>query len=224
MTLSFSKGRRSFGALFVLFVLVFQALGQAAPAAQLSGVEAEIADKITVASIKDMTAALSSPEMEGRGTGQPGGDKAANWIADRFKSLGLKPLGDKGSYLQKVDFKEITTTPETSLTVGDQSLAHGSEFAFVPQNNGNKNISGDMVFVSYGIQSKQAKVDMLEGAKLTGKVVVMIEGPPPGFPKKNWEEQKAQRSIFQSIILGGASAILFIGVGGEERPPEESIS
>src|SRR6188472_3078148 len=116
MTLSFSKGRRSFGSLFVLSVLVFQALGQAAaPAAQLSGVEAEIAEKITIASIKEMTAALSSPEMEGRGTGQPGGDKAANWIADRFKSLGLKPLGDKGSYLQKIDFKETVFTSETAF-------------------------------------------------------------------------------------------------------------
>jgi hypothetical protein len=211
--------------LFILFTLVFQALGQAAaPSAKLSGVEADIAEKITVASIKDMTGALAAPDMEGRGTGQPGGDKAANWIADRFKSIGLKPLGDKGSYLQKVDFKEVTTTPEVSFAVGEQSLAHGSEFAFVPQNNGNKNVSGDMVFVSYGIQAKQANIDMLEGAKMAGKVVVMIEGPPPGFPKKDWESQKAQMAIFRSIVVAGATAIVFIGLGNEERPPEETIS
>ena len=124
----------------------------AAPALSgLSPVEREIADKITIASIKEMTTALAAPEMEGRGTGQPGGDKAANWIADKFKSLGLKPLGDKGSYLQKVDFKETAATSETSFTAGDQSLRFGEEFALVPQNNGNKNVSGDMVFLSYGL-------------------------------------------------------------------------
>lgn len=212
-------------ALFVFSALVAQAIGQAAaPSAKLSPVELELKDKITVASIKEMTEALSAPDMEGRGTGQPGGDKAANWIADRFKALGLKPLGDKGSYLQKVDFKETTATSETSFAIGEQSLTHGTDFAFVPMNNGNKNVSGDMVFVSYGIQSTQAKIDMLEGAKLSGKVVVMLEGPPPGFPKKDWEAKKAQMAIFRTIVFAGAAALVFIGQGMEERPPEESIS
>ncbi len=224
--LSLGRGRRSLVGVLIFSIFVVQAIGQAAALAQkLSAAELELADKITVSSIKEMTAALSAPEMEGRGTGQPGGDKAANWIADRFKSLGLKPLGDpQGTYLQKVDFKETVTTPETSFTMGDQSLNHGSDFAFVPQNNGNKNVSGEMIFVSYAIQSKQANVDMLEGANLAGKVVVMIEGPPPGFPKKDWQSQKAQMAIMRTVIVSGAAALVFIGTGDEERSPEESIS
>jgi hypothetical protein len=201
-SLRFMQLRRPFAAFFVASLLAIQVFGQVvAPAAEkrLSGVEAELADKITVASIKEMTMALSSPEMEGRGTGQPGGDKAANWIAERFRSLGLKPLGDKGSYLQKVDFKETTVT-EASFTFGDQSLAHGTEFALQPHHNGNKNVSGEMVFVSYAIQSKQAKIDQLEGANVKGKVVVMIDGPPPGFPKKSWDEQKAGQAILIGLV------------------------
>ncbi|HVF30547.1 MAG TPA: M20/M25/M40 family metallo-hydrolase [Pyrinomonadaceae bacterium] len=224
--LPFRRHLRSFAAaLLVSSALISTAFGQAAaPAPALSSAELEFADKITVASIKDMTAALSSPDMEGRGTGQPGGDKAAAWIADRYKSLGLKPLGDKGTYLQRVEFKETAATSETSFTFGDQSLAYGSDFAFVPQNNGNKNVSGDMVFVAYGIQAKQVNVDMLEGANVSGKIVVMIEGPPPGFSKEKWDEQKAQMAIFRSIVFGGAAAIVFIGQGEEKSPPEESIS
>ena len=43
--------------------LVVQAIGQApAPVAKLSSFELELKDKITVASIKDVTAALSAPE------------------------------------------------------------------------------------------------------------------------------------------------------------------
>src|SRR5688572_14448809 len=87
------------GSTFALQIFA-QAPAPARSAPSLAPAESELAEKITVASVKEMTVALSSPEMEGRGTGQPGGDKAANWIAEKFKALGLKPLGDKGSYLQ----------------------------------------------------------------------------------------------------------------------------
>src|SRR3989442_1630410 len=39
---------------------------------------------------------LSSPELKGRATPSPELEKAASYIAGRFKSFGLKPLGDKG--------------------------------------------------------------------------------------------------------------------------------
>lgn len=204
--------------------LSVNALAQAVTAAKPSGTEGELTEKITVASIKEMTTALSAPAMEGRGTGQPGGEKAANWIADKFKSIGLAPLGDKGSYLQKIEFKETAVTPETAFVAGEDNLVHGTDFAFLPMNNGNRSASGDLIFVSYGIQSKQAGVDMLAGANLSGKVVVMIEGPPPGFDKKEWEKQDASFLIMGNLIRAGAAAIVFIGRGDEERPPEEMIS
>ena len=39
---------------------------------------------------------------KGRGTGQRGGDIAAEYIATQFALYGLKPAGDNGTYLQKV--------------------------------------------------------------------------------------------------------------------------
>jgi len=42
---------------------------------------------------------LSSPELQGRGAGSEGLERAARYIADRFRSLGLKPAGDSGSWL-----------------------------------------------------------------------------------------------------------------------------
>lgn len=220
--------RRIFAAGFISSLFVLQTFAQAvAPAVvrpALSERESELVDKITIASIKEMTAALAAPEMEGRGTGQPGGDKAANWIADKFKSYGLKPLGDKGSYLQKVEFKETVATAETAFSLGDQGLSFGNEFALLPMNNGNKNASGDMVFVSFAIQSDQAKINQLDGVNIAGKVVVMLEGPPPGFTKKAWDEQQAQTTILINLVRSGAAAIVYIGRGTEENPPDELIS
>jgi hypothetical protein len=204
----------------ILTVFLF---GQSFAQAPLSATEKEIADKITVASIKEATTALSADDMQGRGTMQPGGDKAASWIADRFQKLGLKPLGDKGSYLQKVDFKEIAATSETTFKVGDQSLAYGTDFAFVPMNNGNKDVGGEMVFAAYGIQAKSINRDDLAGIDLIGKVVVMLEGPPASISKEAWEKQKASQVFVQGVMLRGASAIVFIGHGREEHSPDEAI-
>jgi hypothetical protein len=93
---------------FLVSLLIFgQVFAQAvAPAkAALAADEQELAARIDLQTIKKHTAALASKEMEGRGTMQPGGDRAAEWIAARFKELGMKPAGDKGSYLQKIEFK-----------------------------------------------------------------------------------------------------------------------
>ena len=48
---------------------------------------------------------LASDEMEGRETGHPGYKKAADFIAQKFKEFGLKPVGDKGTYFQAVPFQ-----------------------------------------------------------------------------------------------------------------------
>ena len=47
-----------------------------------------------------ITEALSSDAMEGRDTGSPGYDRAADVVAARFKAAGLKPAGDKGGWFQ----------------------------------------------------------------------------------------------------------------------------
>src|SRR5271166_3729068 len=56
---------------------------------------------------------LSHDLMEGRGTGQRGGDIAAEYIATQLAEYGLKPAGDNGSFMQKVPLVGVTTLPET---------------------------------------------------------------------------------------------------------------
>src|SRR5580693_3148163 len=60
---------------------------------------------------------LSHDLLEGRGTGQRGGDIAAEYIAAQFALYGLKPAGDKGSYLQKVPMVGITPGADTRFTL-----------------------------------------------------------------------------------------------------------
>jgi len=44
---------------------------------------------------------LASEAMQGRGLGTPELDRAADYIANEFKQMGLQPGGDNGSYLQQ---------------------------------------------------------------------------------------------------------------------------
>jgi hypothetical protein len=49
---------------------------------------------------------LASDKLEGRGTGTEGGKAAAKYIEKQFKKIGLKPYGDKGTYLQEFPAKK----------------------------------------------------------------------------------------------------------------------
>ena len=60
---------------------------------------------------------LSHDLLEGRGTGQRGGDIAAEYIATQFALDGLKPAGDNGTYMQKVPMVGITLAPETTFSL-----------------------------------------------------------------------------------------------------------
>jgi hypothetical protein len=54
------------------------------------------------AELKAWLGTLASPEFGGRGTGQEGFQKAADFVAARFAELGLLPRGDGGAFFQKV--------------------------------------------------------------------------------------------------------------------------
>jgi hypothetical protein len=220
------KLRQSASALLIGLLLFGQIFAQTiAPAkVALAPEEQEFAAKIDVQTIKDVTATLSSDEMQGRGTMQPGGDKAANWIADRFKALGLKPLGDKGSYLQKIDFKETVATAETVLTIGDEKLNFGSDFGLLSMNNGNTEAGGEMVFAGYGIQVKGINRDDLKGLDVMGKIVVLFNGYPASIPKKDWESNRASNVFRRNLMQKGAAAVVYVGNGTEDSMTEETIS
>jgi len=53
------------------------------------------------------TADLSNDRMEGRDTGSAGYERAAAYVAARFRAAGLVPAGDRGSYLQRVPLAEV---------------------------------------------------------------------------------------------------------------------
>jgi hypothetical protein len=171
--------------------------------------------------IKEVVAALSADEMQGRGTMQAGGDKAAGYLADRFAKLGLKPLGNKDSYLQPIKFRETQFLPETSFKVGEENLKLGRDYVLSPLPNGDKSASGELIFVAYGLTSTVPKRNDLSGIDVRGKMVVLLEGPPKNVNKESWKKAKAQRDVLFSLIMQGAAGLIFVNTGTEEHPYSE---
>lgn len=210
-------------ALFALLLAVnlspAPALGRQAaqPAADaLTEAERELLARVKVETIREVTTALSAKEMQGRGTGQPGGDLAAQFIAERFKRLGLKPLGEKGSYLQPIRFREFKVAPESFFKAGEEGLKPGEDYYFSHPFSGDKDVSGRLVFVGFGIQS--ASRDDLKGLSVAGKVAVVIEGPPKAVPAEQWKKAKASLNIKKNLLMKGATALVLVNTSTEQLP------
>lgn len=212
------KHSRLFLSFFLLLSFITTSFAQtAAPAkSALSSAEKEFAEKINVKTIQEITKTLADPVMEGRGTMQPGGDKAAEYIAAQMKTIGLKPRGDNGTYLQKIKFRETIVSPETTVKIGDETLKSGTDYYVHPMTAGNKTGAGEMVFVGYGIVSDAAKHNDLAGVDIAGKVVVMMTGIPKELEGTEFQKTFNPFVNLQFLAKNKAAGAIFIRHGREQ--------
>ena len=128
---------------------------------------------------------LSHDLLEGRGTGQRGGDIAAEYIATQFALYGLKPVGDNGTYMQKVPMVGITPQPETTFSLvsgrGDaKSLTPLDDYvAYDQTQQPQSDVDAEIVYVGYGIEAPEYKWDDYKGIDVRGKVLLMLVNEPP---------------------------------------------
>ena len=62
--------------------------------------------RVNAAEVRRDLGILAADSMEGRGTGTPGGARAARWLAEQFRAAGLAPAGDANGYLQRVPLQK----------------------------------------------------------------------------------------------------------------------
>jgi Zn-dependent M28 family amino/carboxypeptidase len=208
-------------ALLAALALLASASGVAAQpgegtAAGLSPAERQLTRRITVDAIKAYTMALADDAMEGRGTGQPGADKAARWLAAEFQRMGLSPLGDNGTYLQTVPYVQSVTDEASTFTVDGAPLALGTEWApFVVPGNALR-MTADLVFVGYGIVDEGLHRNDIAGRDLTGKIAVLFPDHPANVSAERWATLGQTR--FETLAAAGAKAFIFIDNGRTPTP------
>ena len=172
---------------------------------------------------------LASENMKGRASGSPELEKAADYIASKFRAGGLQPLHGE-SYYQ--DF-EVTTSARlgshNSLVVSDgrgASDARGAgrhrhalklQHDYIPLNlSARDKVSGEVVFAGYGITAPEYNYDDYAGIDVHGKLVLVLRHEPQEFDAKSVFEGKAYTSHAQlfnkaaNAKMHGARAIVMV--------------
>jgi Peptidase family M28 len=167
------------------------------------------------ASFRAHVAFLADDLLQGRAIGSPGHEIAANYIAQHFARLGLTPAGDSNGWFQRVNFIESRFASERETAVidlGDHKLTLENSIGLVvaPGNEaGPESISGEMVFVGYGLQDKTQGIDDYAGLDLKGKYAVVLSGAPDSL---NSEIAAHLARVSKPIAAQAAGAVGIITV------------
>ena len=190
-----SRGRELSG-------VVWLAMALAAPLAseaQQHLRDAEIHDTDTLA-WWHTTVALSNDGMEGRDTGSAAYQRAADYVANRFKAAGLAPAGENGGYFQTVPMHEIAVVPEgTSFALigangAETALKFLQQITITPSENLAAKFEAPLTFRGYC--GKEAM------AEIAGKIVVCFGTQRQGLPTGSARAANARE--------GGAAGLISV--------------
>jgi peptide/nickel transport system permease protein len=168
---------------------------------------------------------FADPARAGRFSGSPGYVAAAQYVADRFKEIGLEPLGDNGTYLQsyKQTVVRITAMPTLELAGPDAK-------AFVPRVDftervggraGGGTAEGNIIYVGGGVRTPE--YSDYAGTHAEGNIV-MIAGPTMGDPIDIAIREGAKGVIFVANPDAPVGIIKFSAIPFFEKDTLPSIT
>ncbi len=201
--------KKTMNSLFLIFGIAFSSF------AQIDSSAVKYASEITISSATKHLSILASDEFEGRDTGQPGGLKAAQYIAGEFKKLDLiAPIN--GSYFQDVELVE-TKFDVKKFEINGRNLNVGDGFYMTGSGTLTTISANDIVFIGFGITTDH--YDDLKGVDITNKVVMLINKEEPRNKKgisyitdtdslSEWSTSRNKR--IQNIISKNPALILAV--------------
>jgi Zn-dependent M28 family amino/carboxypeptidase len=148
---------------------------------------------------REHIAYLADGARGGRYSGSTGYLDAAQYVADQFRSIGLEPLGDGGTYLQRftMPIVDLSATPVLARTGADaKSWQHRVDFTeTVGGRSGNGTAEAAVVVVGGG--AKGNGHDDFAGVTTRGKIA-LVTGPTVG-------------TAIESSFAEGAIGVLVVG-------------
>ena len=126
---------------------------------------------------------LASDELEGRGDGAPGLEKAADYIAENFRASGLEPGGDNGSFSQHFELTSgLSILPGNGVTFTSPrrtaSLEIGRDYELLSTSPEASTTPLPVVFAGYGISAAALQYDDYAGINASGKAVLIFTHEP----------------------------------------------
>lgn len=164
---------------------------------------------------------LGDDSLEGRDTGSRGHQIAANYIATQLAGLGLDPAGEQG-YFQSVPMRKallVQSSAKMSLTKNGKTtdFAYPKQFFTGPSiSHAKVDVTAPLVFVGYGLVSKEFNLDDYANLDVKGKIVVMLSGRPKSLPSE-------EAAHIQSLKAENAAERGAVGVITLHTPSEEKV-
>lgn len=179
------------------------------------------APRVAEAPLRAHLAFLADDLLEGRGTGQRGGDLTVRYLETQAAAIGLQPAVGK-LYRQSVKMVGSTTRATSSIRfeVGGRTLSPsmGTE---VSMNNANGapevRFEAPVVFVGYGINAPDEQWNDYASVDVRGKLVIaMVNDPRPtkaeparfGGQSLTWHGRWMYK--YEEALRQGAAGILLI--------------
>jgi Peptidase family M28 len=195
----------------ILFVGTFSALIFGPVGAQVSVSDnpamLEAAQSITAEDYFRRISVIAHDSMGGRDTPSPGLDATADWIASEFKSFGLRPGGDDGSFIQTYGIETIRVDLVSSAVQvnGAGDLRFGRDI--LPAGRGF--VEGDFTGPVTLVSGVEGDVES-HSAEITGRHVIYTpQGSPEGGGRQVFNVIRtlgAMGSLSVTIVSGGDDA------------------
>ena len=140
--------------------------------------------QIDVRDLREWLTYIASDDLQGRAVFSAGLGMAASYIENHLREWGVKPAGDRGSYLQTVRVVSVKATSHSSVTVdvgGERrTFADGDGIRF-PKNVGAKQQRRlDRVeFVGYGVDVPAVSHEDYRGRNVSGAAVIWLGAAGP---------------------------------------------
>lgn len=155
-------------AILFLMVLSVRIQGQSYPGA----------NTITQDQLKSFLSFISSDSLQGRNTPSRGLDIAADYIASKLATWGVKPAGEQGTYFQNIPlYENRILRNESYCAINGQRFEFGD---FIPyQKSGDGTVTADLIYVQHGWCIPKMGIDSYKNLDVRGKIVIAHRDYPP---------------------------------------------
>ncbi|WP_394992382.1 M28 family peptidase [Emticicia sp.] len=155
--------------------------------------------------LKNDMKGLADAHFKGRSAGTLDELKAAMWLGEKYRAIGLKPAGDDGTYFQYFTLWRNQISEQTTIELNNKKLTLWRDISIAQM--ANVNLNSTITYLGNAL-------DIDTTVDVKGKIVA-IEANPKGInldvSLPTW---RYGRSIFvkygMPLIKRGASAIIFI--------------
>lgn len=157
---------------------------------------------------------LASDELQGRRSGTPGCQLAADYITKQFQSYGLQP-SNKGKYLQPFEFiagVKYSAQNHLLAKIGGQASEFKLSTDYLPFNfSSSGSVTSGVVLAGFGISAPALGYDDYAQIDVKDKVVMVLPfGPEGNNSQGKYGEYLGFRRKALAAREHGAKAILFI--------------